>query len=159
MSPVFSQLSERTDQLLNNTDFPFSFRQFVKDILRGIMIAFRSLFIELGLVIVVFIFSFIPVLGLLAPFILFLISSYFYGFSFLDYTNERKRRTVSESLKYIWRFKWISITIGALFSLIFMIPFAGSYIAVFFAIFSTVAGTLAMNDIEKLLNNQINSIS
>ena len=41
-SPVFAYLSEKTDSILQDKEYPFSFRQLLKDMVRGIQIAIRN---------------------------------------------------------------------------------------------------------------------
>jgi CysZ protein len=41
-SPVFAYLSEKTESIMEGKDFPFSFRQLMADILRGIKLALRN---------------------------------------------------------------------------------------------------------------------
>ena len=80
MSPVFSYLSERTEKIKTGNDYPFEFRQLVRDVIRGIFIAVRNLCIELVLTVLMFILSFVPIIGWASAIILFFISAYFYGF-------------------------------------------------------------------------------
>ncbi len=42
-SPLFAYLSEKTEAIMEGKDFPFSFTQLLKDILRGIRIALRNM--------------------------------------------------------------------------------------------------------------------
>jgi len=159
LSPLFAWLSERTDQILNNTDYPFEWGQFIKDIWRGIAIAVRNLFYEIGVTILVIIATFIPVLNLIsgpiAAIFLFIVSSYFYGFSYMDYTCERKRLKVKESIQLMRKYKGMAIANGTLFSLTLLIPFCGIMLSGFIAIFATVGATLAMNEIPEIQSIQI----
>ncbi|MDA3893747.1 MAG: EI24 domain-containing protein [Salinivirgaceae bacterium] len=150
LSPLFAWLSERTDQIINATNYPFEWKQFAKDIWRGILIALRNLLLELGITILVIVATFIPVLniisGPLAGIFLFIASSYFYGFSFMDYTCERKRLKVKESILFVKRNKGMAIANGMLFSISLFIPFLGGFVA----IIATVGATMAMNEIPEL---------
>ena len=152
MSPVFAFLSEKTDKIITGKDYPFNAEQLMRDIVRGIIIALRNMFIELAYIIALFIICFIPIIGwlfaLLSPVILFFISSYFYGFSFMDYTNERRKLSVKQSVSIIRKYKGLTLANGSVFSLSLLIPFCGALLAGFTAIVSVVAATLAMNEIE-----------
>ena len=67
--------------------------------------------------------GFIPVIGWLISFLgNFVISSYFYGFSFMDYTNERQRLSLKDSIAYISNNKGLAIGIGSVFVFCFFIP-------------------------------------
>jgi len=147
MSPVFSYLSERTEKIKTGVDYPFSFVQLLKDVLRGIIIALRNFSIELVLTILMFILSFIPIIGWFAAIILFFISAYFYGFSFMDYALERKKLNLKQSVQFMRENKGIVIANGFVFSLCLIVPFCGVSFSSFAAIISVVAGTLAISEI------------
>ncbi len=145
LSPVLAYLSEKTEKIITGNDYPFHFGQFLKDIGRGILIATRNMSIEIIFTVVLFIFSFVPVIGWLGPVILFFISSYFYGFSFIDYINERKKRTIRKSVLYMRIYKGVAIANGCIFALTLFIPFCGVSISSFMAIISVVAASLAID--------------
>ena len=153
MSPILAILSEKTDKILTGKSYPFSAEQTMRDVVRGVMLAMRNLGIELLIILVIFILGLLPVIGwffaLVSPFILFFISSYFYGFSFLDYSNERNKRTIKQSVKLIKNHKGIAIGNGVIFSLVLLIPWCGTSLAGFIAIVSVVAATISMNQINQ----------
>ena len=41
-SPVFAYLSEKTEGIIEGKDFPFNLKQLLKDIVRGVKLAFRN---------------------------------------------------------------------------------------------------------------------
>lgn len=149
MSPLLAYLSEKTENILTGADYPFELKQFFIDIFRGIGIALRNLLLEILWALGLFIAGFVPVIGWLNAIALFLISSYFYGFSYIDYYNERKRRNIGQSVEYTRRIKWLAIANGAVFALALLIPFCGVALAAFVAIVSTVAASLALHEIEQ----------
>tara|TARA_Y100001934_G_scaffold206045_1_gene243636 strand:- start:165 stop:995 length:831 start_codon:yes stop_codon:yes gene_type:complete len=158
MSPFLALLSEKTEEILTGNHYPFNPDQLVRDIVRGVAIALRNMFIETGYVILAFILSFIPIINIAAQIALFFISSYFYGFSFIDYTNERRRLSVKQSVAFIRQNKGVAVTNGAVFSLLLMIPFCGYSLAGFGAIISVVAATLAIHqkvDLRKKDNERV----
>ncbi len=144
MSPFLSYLSEKTEQIISGKEYKFKFKQLITDTFRGIFMALRNLFIETLIIIPAFFLSFIPFVGLLATAFMFLISAYFYGFSFIDYINERQRLSVKESAKMVRNYKWIAIANGSIFALPLIIPLIGSQISIFVSIFSVVAATIAI---------------
>jgi CysZ protein len=90
----------------------------------------------------------IPFIGqILSLVLIFVINAYYFGYSFMDYTNERYRRNVSESNANVWRYKYLAITIGAVYALP-MYMFCGTFVAAFLGGVSTVAATLAQIEIE-----------
>lgn len=152
LSPLFSIISEKTERLLmdGEIDYPFNLKYFVKDIVRGVGIALRNVFIELGILLIVFIlgliFSFISWIGII---FMFFVSAYFYGFSYMDYTNERNRLSVKESVSFMRKYKWIAIINGSLFALVLFIPYVGVALSSFVAVISVIAGTVSMIEIDK----------
>jgi len=151
MSPVMAMLSERVAEITNGKKTIFDGKQLVRDVVRGIGIALRNMFVELFLGFVIwfggiYLTIFLPPLGILiSPLLViisFLISSYFYGFSILDYTNEQKKLSMSESIADIRKHKGLATGIGSVFVLWMMIPVIGVSIA---TITCTVAGTVAHN--------------
>lgn len=151
MSPIFAVLSEKTDKILTGETYPFNGSQWMRDMVRGILLVLRNIFLELVIIIIVFLLSFIPVFGwffaIFSTIILFFVSAYFYGFSYMDYTLERKKLSLSQSVKFVRRHKGIAISNGLLFALS-MLPFCGVFIAPFISVFSVVGATLAIHETE-----------
>ena len=151
LSPVFTYLSEKTASIQKGKVYNFNFTQFVNDIFRAILISVRNIFIQLIMVFVLFLIGFIPVIGWgISIFGNLLIVSYFYGFSFLDYTNERYQLPIKESVKIVRRKKGLAIGLGLVFYLCFFIPLFGGVISSFLAIISVVAATISL---EETFNN------
>ncbi len=149
MSPILSVISEKVEkEYLGEVDYPFNFKQLVKDVLRGLAITIRNMFFETLFLILTFVLSFIPVIGWLMPIVMFFISGYFFGFSYMDYTNERHGRNLRASVRYVRKYKWIAVVNGAVFSLSLMVPFCGVVVSTFFAILSVMAATVSMVTIE-----------
>lgn len=149
MSPFMAYVSEKTEHILNGKDYPFDLIQILKDALRGILLAIRNIFMELFLGFLISLIALFPIVGPLItfvgmPLILFVISAYYYGFSFIDYTNERRKLTVSQSVNFVKRNKAMAIGHGLIFALLLYIPIIGSFLSSIFAIVSTVAATIEM---------------
>ena len=144
MAPVLAYISERTESIILGTDYPFSWSQFLKDIWRGIILAIRNFFIEILATVVLFILSFVPLLGFITAPLLFIITAYFYGFSFMDYTAERRRMRIKESVDFVKQNRGIAIANGGFFALFLLIPFIGVTIATFVSIISTVAASISI---------------
>ncbi len=150
MSPILAYISELTDKKITERDYPFDFIQLLKDVWRGVVIAVRNMFLELFWMVLLFFFTFIPVIGWISPIIMFFISSYYYGFSFLDYNNERKRMSVKESTAYMRSNKGRAIGVGTLYALLLLIPVIGPMLSGFAAIISTVAAAITYIEIENI---------
>jgi CysZ protein len=126
MSPVMAYASERTEEILTGKEYPFVWKQFLKDILRGILIALRNGGVELAISVVIWIGTLVvPFLAPVSAVLLFLVSSYFYGFSTFDYVHERRRSGVRESIRNIREDRWTVIANGAAFNLIMKVPLLG----------------------------------
>jgi CysZ protein len=52
----------------------------------------------------------------------FFIGFFYYGFSFMDYVNERKKRSVDDSILYIRKHRGIAIALGTVYSLLILVP-------------------------------------
>jgi CysZ protein len=72
-SPLFAYLSEKTESIMEGKDYPFNFKQFSKDIIRGIRIALRNLLWQTVYVVSILILSFIPIIGWIAPLVALLV--------------------------------------------------------------------------------------
>lgn len=147
LSPLFAYLSERTEEIISGNRYPFVLAQFLRDILRGVLIALRNLFLETAWMVLLFILGFIPVIGWLGAVPLFMISAYFYGFSFIDYTSERRKMSIGQTVDFVRTNKWLAIAAGSMFCLLLLVPFCGVLLSGFVAIVSVVGATLAVNEI------------
>ncbi|PJA06776.1 MAG: hypothetical protein COX70_08740 [Flavobacteriales bacterium CG_4_10_14_0_2_um_filter_32_8] len=155
LSPVFAFLSEKTEEILTGNKYKFNGDQMMRDVVRGIILALRNLLIELFYMITIFALGlFIPFIGgIIGSILLFFISSYFYGFSFIDYNNERRRLTVKQSVQFMRANKGMVIANGLIFSFFLLIPFCGTTLAGFVAIISVIAATVATHKVVDLSNN------
>ncbi|TDH26550.1 hypothetical protein EXU57_10695 [Segetibacter sp. 3557_3] len=145
-SPIFAWLSEKTAAIIEGKDYPFSFRQLLKDILRGIRIAIRNTLWQTVYTVSILILSFIPVVGWVTPVFALLIECYYYGFSMLDYSCERNKMTVVQSIAFIGGRKGLAIGNGLVFYLMHLVPVAGWVLAPSYAV---VAATLSMHPMRE----------
>ena len=147
LSPVFTYLSEKIASIQKGKTYNFNFTQFIKDIFRAIIISARNILVQLVMVFALFLIGFVPVIGWgISIFGNLLIVSYFYGFSFLDYTNERHQLSIKESVKIVRRKKGLAIGLGLVFYLCLFIPLLGGIISSFLAIISVVAATMSLEE-------------
>jgi CysZ protein len=145
-SPVFAYLSEKTESIIEGKDFPFSFAQLLKDILRGIRIALRNLLWQTVYTVSILILSFIPVVGWITPLIGLLVECYYFGFSMLDYSCERNKLSTSQSITFIGKHKGLAIGNGLVFYVMHFIPFLGWILAPSYAV---IAATLSLYNTKK----------
>ena len=142
-SPIFAYLSEKTESIIEDRPYPFSFSQFIKDVGRGIAIAVRNSVWQTVYVIAIILLSFIPVIGWAVPIFGLLIECYYYGFSMLDYSCERHNLTAAESIYFIGQRKGLAIANGLLFYLMHLIPIVGWVLAPAYAV---IAATLSIHN-------------
>jgi CysZ protein len=147
-SPVFAYLSEKTASIIEGKEFDFDAKQFIRDIFRGIKIAVRNCLWQSVYMISIILLSLIPIAGWLTPLLALLLECYYYGFSMLDYSFERKKITASDSIYYIGNHKGLAIGNGLMFYLIQLVPVAGWVLAPAYAV---VAATLSLHEMKDIL--------
>lgn len=140
-APVFAYLSEKTESIIEGNDYPVKILQLLKDIIRGIRLAFRNTLWQSVYTITILLFSLIPVVGWVSPVIAFLVECYYYGFSMLDYSAERHKLSPSQSIAFIGSKKGLAIGNGMVFYLMHLIPILGWVLAPAYAV---VAATLSL---------------
>jgi CysZ protein len=146
-SPVIAYLVEVVEQKDKGIEAPFIMEQFIKDTVRGIVIALRNLLLEGACVIALLVMAVVPVVNLFQPILLWLVSAYFLGFSMMDYSLERKRLNARSSVDYIKKHKSLATGIGAVFQLMYLVPFVGWMFA---PTYSAVAAYFAVEELEKM---------
>ncbi|MEP7236851.1 MAG: EI24 domain-containing protein [Ferruginibacter sp.] len=141
-SPLFAYLSEKTESIIEGKEFPFSFKQLMKDIVRGIRLALRNMLWQTVYTVSILILAFIPVIGWITPLLALLIECYYLGFSMLDYSCERNKLSTSQSISFIGRHKGLAIGNGIIFYLMHFIPILGWLLAPSYAV---IAATISLH--------------
>jgi CysZ protein len=142
LSPVFSLLSESTEEKINGTKFPFSFSQLMKDIGRGILINLRNMCIELSLILIGFLVCLpLPFLFVVVTPFLLLIGWYYIGFAMFDYSCERHKMGVSASIRFVRENKGIACGIGCCYAFIMSLPLLGPIAMMFCPVLAVVGAT------------------
>jgi CysZ protein len=145
-SPLFAYLSEKTESIMEGKDFPFSFRQLLRDIGRAIRIALRNLLWQSVYIITILLLSFIPLFGWIAPLVALMVECYYFGFSMLDYSSERNKLSAQQSIEFISRHKGLAIGNGMVFFLMHLVPLVGWLFAPSYAV---IAATLSLLEAKK----------
>ncbi len=140
-SPVFAYLSEKTESIIHQRDYPFTAKQLMKDVARGIVIALRNALWQTVYLVSLLLLSFIPVAGWITPVIALLVEGYYYGFSMLDYSCERRRMSSQESIFFIGHHRGLAIGNGIVFYMMHLLPVVGWVLAPAYAV---IAATLSM---------------
>jgi CysZ protein len=140
-SPIFSWLSEKTEALVNGRTYEFSMDQWWRDSKRGMRIALRNMLWQSVYFLALFILAIIPFVGWAVPFLALIIEAYYFGFSMLDYSFERRNTDAGKSIRYIGLHKGLAIGNGMVFYLMLLVPFLGWIFAPAYAV---VAATLTV---------------
>ena len=141
-SPIFAYISERTEAILENRDFPFNATVLAKDMARSIRLSLRNLMFQTLSLGATLLICFIPVLGWLTPLIALFIECYFLGFSMLDFSCERRHLTAEESTHFISHHKGLAIGNGLLFYMMHVFLIVGWIFAPSYAV---IASTLSLH--------------
>jgi CysZ protein len=145
-SPLFAYLSEKTEAIIEGKNFPFSFTQLWKDMKRGIRIAARNSLWQTVYTLSILLLSLVPLIGWLTPVVAVVVECYYYGFSMLDYSMERHKRTPAESIFFIGNHRGLAVGNGLVFYLMHLVPILGWILA---PAYSVVAATLSMYPLKQ----------
>ncbi|MDF2448174.1 MAG: hypothetical protein K0R26_678 [Bacteroidota bacterium] len=148
LSPLFSLLSESVEKKLTGITYPFQTSQLLKDIGRGVVMSFRNMILEYFFLALCFIATlfFPPIVIVTGPFLM-LISWYFLGFTMFDYNFERRKTSISQSIKIARDYKGLICGIGMVYSLFMTLPF---FVGLMFGpIVAVVGATLCFLNLKK----------
>lgn len=145
-SPVFAWLSEKTEAIIHNTNYPFSLKKFLNDVIRGIWIALRNTLWQTVYTISILFLSLIPLIGWATPVLAVFVECFYFGFSMLDYTSERKGLSATQSIDFIGHHKGLAIGNGMIFYLMHTLPVVGWIFAPGYAV---IAATLSLQEEEE----------
>ncbi len=124
LSPLLAYASERAEEIVTGRTFPFRLGQLVKDIGRGILMAFRNGLLETFINVLIWSATFfIAPLAPVSAIVLWLVSSWFYGFSMFDYIFERQRMGIRASARTAWSRPGVVMANGMLFNFLMDPPF------------------------------------
>ena len=129
LSPFNTILSEKIDSSITGKKYVFDLAQVISDFFRMLFVVLVAFILEIFVLFIYWIFSAILNLDFLDSFAYFIIAAFFYGFSFYDYSLERDKKGILESLQFAFSNKLIVAISGSLFLLIYKIPSAGVIIA------------------------------
>lgn len=147
LSPFLSYISERTESIITGKGFNFSFKQNLYFIKRGIIVTLKSFLREFIMTCIILLLFFIPFINTIIPILLFMVQSYYIGFSFIDYTLERHD---FETGTILIRENTIFFLInGGLFTILLFIPIIGIFIAPLATVVATTTGTLKLIEQNK----------
>lgn len=129
LSPVNTYLSENVDTELTGKVVGFDFIRFFNDIIRMIFVVIIAISLEFLFMGVWWIFAKIFSLEFLNTTVFFLSASFFYGFSFYDYSLERYEIGLVGSYRFSKKYFLPTLVTGLFFMAIYYIPVVGIAIA------------------------------
>lgn len=125
LSPMLSILSQVVERQVTGNKYPFSLRQTIHDVKRGVRIALRNVMWEYIFFLVILIVS---LFGWDSPesspifYATYIIGFFYYGFSFIDYINERRRLDIDQSIHFMRNHRGLAIAIGFIYSVLILVP-------------------------------------
>lgn len=151
LTPILTPLSTRAEYLFTGNTYPLIIKYYIEDIVRAWKIIIRNMLLQMlwmaGLYTLTFLYSlpdWVDVIGY------YVIACYFYGFSFMDYANERRRLSIPDSIKFTRQHAAAAYTLGLIYVGLWQIPYAGVVIA---PILAVVAGTFTVHKLVDLTKN------
>ena len=125
LSPLLAHITEKTERIITKTKTTYSIEQYIKDIKRALVILIRNLMWYYSYFIIIQILCYLfwkePKDSPL-QWLNIIICAYYYGFSFLDYVIERRKKSVSESIVFVRKNAGLAITIGLGYSALLWVP-------------------------------------
>lgn len=125
LSPLLSVLSQVVEKRLTGNKYPFSLKQTISDVKRGVRIALRNVMWEYVFFLVILVVTFF---GWDSPerspifYLTYVIGFFYYGFSFIDYVNERRRLGIDQSINFMRNHRGLAIAIGGIYSILILVP-------------------------------------
>lgn len=151
LAPVLTTLSAKTEFLLTGNLYKYSLGQYLTDVQRALLISFRNmgiLMVWMGIFQVIALLFEMP--SYFDDIFYYAVAFYFYGFSFMDYANERRRLNLRETVKFTRKHFGAAYALGAVYGGLFFIPWAGVVVA---PILGAIAGTIVVHDLVDLKTN------
>ena len=134
-APVLAVLSERTQNILNQQKKSINLIRLVSEIGRGMIMGMILIMLNVVVYVILILASItIPFLAPAFVVLIFLVESFFFGASMLDYRNEYFQLGVKSSLQKIFQHKGLVLGNGLALNLFILIPIVGVLFAPSFAL-------------------------
>ncbi len=146
LSPINTMVSAKTEYMLNGQKTTAGCAQFFNEMFRMVWLSLIAICLEFGLLFLIYIFSWFFPLGIVSIILTTTISSFFMGFAFFDYSLERHQINIGGSLGFAFKKPLYVLLSGAIFNLIYFIPFVGVVLA---PIFVTMVSTVVFYQIKQ----------
>lgn len=149
-APFMSPVSEKIEAYLIPNKYKAIKTSFQEQLIRGIRINLRNLFRELLFTIPILLLNLIPVVGILATFLLFIVQAYYAGFGNMDYTLERHFK-YKESIQFVKENKGTAIGNGIVFILFLLVPFIGVLIVLPLSVTAATTETIKRIKLKEII--------
>ncbi len=148
-APFMSPVSEKIEtHLTGSFQHQHRITSFQEQLWRGIRINLRNLTKEIMLTIPLILIGFIPVVGIIATVLVFLIQAYYAGFGNMDYTLERHFK-YHKSIEFVKKYKGVAIGNGIVFMLFLLIPLIGIILVLPLSVTAASLSTVDIIDEER----------
>ena len=148
IGPFLSVISEQVEKIHSGTEgAKFSLIRMFRDIKRGIIMTLKIMVKEMKYTILNFFLGLVPVIGVVAYPLSFVIQGYFAGFGNMDFAMER-HFNVKERVQFVRRHKGLAIGNGLVFILILSIPIVGLILAPTLAVIASTLDVLVYKEME-----------
>lgn len=125
LSPLLTYLSAATDRKITGKNHLFSFQQFMHDVKRAVRLALRNMMWQYAILAILFFIGTLiwgKVIHSPVIYVMYITSFFYYGFSFMDYTLERQKLSIHESVSFVRNHRVLALMIGASYSLLILVP-------------------------------------
>lgn len=152
LSPFYTILSEKLDGSLTGQSFKTSIIRILNDFFRMVFVVTLIVLTEITVLLVYWMFSFIIDIEALHTVMYFIISAFFFGFSFYDYSLERYEKGIFDTFSYAFSNPLKVTLTGSIFLLLYEVPFLGIPISPVLAVM--ISTIVYLYDTKKLPNNK-----
>jgi CysZ protein len=148
LSPINTFLSESVDTDLTGKTVGFGLVRLVNDFIRMLFIVIIAISLELLILGIWSLISWIFGVQFLNPTVFFMTAAFFYGFSFYDFSLERNEISIMGSIRFAKKYSFPTLVTGIFFSILLLIPILGLALAPFIItivsthVFLTIMGKL-----------------
>ncbi|MBI1341593.1 MAG: hypothetical protein GC171_01530 [Terrimonas sp.] len=140
-APIFTYLSERTQAIMEEKEFSFNSRQLFRDITPALRVAGSNCLRQVGYFILLILLSVVPLIGMIAPVIALFMECYYYGYSMISYSLDRKSISREQSSLYIKEHKGLAVGNGLVFYIMHLVIFLAPAYAI-------IASTLSVYKVK-----------
>lgn len=147
LTPLLAFFSEKVEEVLTGTKFPFDIGQLLKDLIRTIGLVLLNVIIYFFIIRVWNVVSWLFGLNIewLDETVGIIFSCWFYGLNYADYVLERHRYGIGKTYEWGRKNFWVCFSLGGLYMLMLFVPILGIAIS---PLFVTAMATVVLRKNE-----------